>query len=77
MICDVIAGKPFSNEMCGFCTVMPICILIKETYIGYDAPEVPVKGRILPAIQGLILESHSVWLRVTTRPSCPSSSCIR
>ena len=54
IVSDVIAGKPLSNKMSGFCTLMPICILIKERYIGYDVPDVPLKERILPAIPGLI-----------------------
>lgn len=55
IICDIFAGKPFSNKMCGFCTVMPICVLIKERYIAYEVPDVPIKERILPAIPGIIV----------------------
>jgi membrane-associated phospholipid phosphatase len=52
--CDIISGKPFCNKMCGFCIAMPICILIKERYIGYEVPETSLKDRVLPAIPGII-----------------------
>ena len=54
IVCDIFAGKPFSNKMCGFCTVMPICVLLKERYIAYDVPMIPISDRILPATPGLI-----------------------
>jgi hypothetical protein len=34
---------------------MPICIFIKERYIGFEVPDVPIKDRILPAIPGIIV----------------------
>jgi len=53
--CDMFAGRPFSNKMCGFCVLMPICLLIQERYIAYEVPDASIADRVLPAIPGIVI----------------------
>ena len=55
LACDYFAGKFMSNKMSGFCTVMPLCLLIKDRYLDYEIPSIPLKDRIIRAIPGLII----------------------
>ncbi|MBE6524600.1 MAG: phosphatase PAP2 family protein [Thermoplasmata archaeon] len=55
LVCDYFAGKMFSNKMCGFCIAVPICILVKERYLNYEMPAIPLKEHFKRALPGLII----------------------
>ena len=55
IVCDIFAGKVLSNKMCGFCTFLPICLLIEERYVRYEVPSTSLKDRLLSAVPGLVI----------------------
>ncbi len=54
LVCDAFAGKMLSNKMTGLCIAMPVCLLVKERFISYEVPTIPIRDIIIRALPGMI-----------------------
>ena len=54
IVCDLFAGKPLSNKMCGFCVALPLCLIIKERYLDFGI-SASFRERFIASIPGLFI----------------------